>query len=350
MSKTKLTYYKTSEGIYLAKEGFNYNKVRNSIDNTLRYNEGIELQDTHHQSWKYLKGCSELNKIEKKSASVKVNIRWELKNIEDVKLGLPEVLSPKEALEEWDDDDDVYDYVITNPEYSRFNNLYTRKWDTKEGDWVDITDQFDITCAGEFSVDNVSEDYSDMKVSMISKSGWTDKESVTNIASIATYSELEKMLVPDLLIHKRPCKVDIDTTYKIVRNYIKNNIDYACAKVTSDYDFCFTVKRIIKIKPYVHKTEIKKSNGRSYAKPRFNERTIESKMETIFEMRPSKRYQGYTPIKGFRGDNLADLANNIKTYLEELMEYINTPLKECEHCKGTGCVPREYFDKNEGRE
>ena len=345
-NKTKLIYYKTSEGIYIAKDTFNYNKVRSPIDTVLRYNGGGNLEDTHHQSWKFLKGQSEISKIEKKSAPTKVNIRWELKNLDDVKLGLPEVLSPKEALEEWDDDDDVYDYIITNPKYSRFNNLYKRKWDTKEGEWEDITDQFEFACKGEFSVNNISDNYSDMEVSLIEKSGWTDKELVTDIASIATYSELEEMLVPDLMIHNRPCKIDTDTTYKIVRNHIKNNIDSSCARITSDYDFCFTVKRVIKIKPYVHKTEIKKSNGRSYAKPRFNQKTVESKMETIFEMCPSKKYQSYTPIKGFCGDNLADLADNVKTYLEELMLYINAPLQECEHCKGTGCTPRESFDKN----
>jgi dUTPase len=37
-------------------------------------------------------------------------------------------------------------------------------------------------------------------------------------------------------------------------------------------------------------------------------------------------------------DNLEEMVYNVKTYLEELMEVINRPMKECECCDGYGVV------------
>ena len=154
------------------------------------------------------------------------------------------------------------------------------------------------------------------------------------------------MLVPDLAIHNRPCSLSQDNTYKIIRSYIKNNINGKYARVTSDYDFCFTVTKVINIKPYIHTSEQTKSNGRSYAKPRIKKREINTKEFKIFEMCPKKPYQGYTPIKGFTGENLLDLSNNIKSYLDELMSVLNSPLTECPCCDGTGFSKEDKFDSN----
>ncbi len=50
-------------------------------------------------------------------------------------------------------------------------------------------------------------------------------------------------------------------------------------------------------------------------------------------------YKGYTPIKSFEGKNEIDLKTQINSYLKELMDVINEPLRECPTCQGTGIVP-----------
>jgi hypothetical protein len=60
---------------------------------------------------------------------------------------------------------------------------------------------------------------------------------------------LERMLTPEFALHERPCSITSKQTYDIVRYYVKENIDPKQAEVTSDYDFCFTVKKKVAIKP-----------------------------------------------------------------------------------------------------
>ena len=62
-------------------------------------------------------------------------------------------------------------------------------------------------------------------------------------------------------------------------------------------------------------------------------------MVEIFEMTPpSSLYRGYTPMKGWVAESLEDMKEQIRSYLEELMDVINTPVAECEHCGGTGHI------------
>ena len=170
---------------------------------------------------------------------------------------------------------------------------------------------------------------------------------MVSISSVASFSELSEMMTPDLLLHNQPCSISSEQTYKIIRKHVSDNIDPKWAVITSDYDFCFTVKKKIAIKPITRTYEQTKSNGRSYAKPRLSTKTTTHKESEIFEMTHSGRcYKGYTPISGFKGDSLQELINNIDQYLSELMTYINEPLSECQHCNGTGHIFGEPFEKN----
>ena len=117
--------------------------------------------------------------------------------------------------------------------------------------------------------------------------------------------------------------------------------------VTSDYDFCFTVKRKITIKPITTRREIKKDNGRSYASPKFKTIIQQFKEIEIFEMTPEdKKYGGYTPIAPWHANNLREMKEQIETYLANLMEEINKPVAECECCNGTGHVVGPNIDTN----
>lgn len=59
-----------------------------------------------------------------------------------------------------------------------------------------------------------------------------------------------------------------------------------------------------------------------------------------------RKYENHTVIDGFKWESLQDLIDNIKHYLDELMEVINSDMSECEHCNGTGHVINYNFDIN----
>jgi hypothetical protein len=300
------------------------------------------LEDTHLQGWVKLVGITEINTLQAYGSKKVVNIRWELINPDDTSLGIPLTITTEQADEQYDDE--IYGYSLGSKcKYQRFSSLYERKHDYQDGELGDV--EFEIVSTQEVSVSDV-DNFKDMKIATHVNKGNT--EVVQNLSSIVTYSDIEQLLVHPLALHNRPCSVSKDVTYNIVRNHIKQNINPHHARITSDYDFCFTVKKLVIIKPIEIKREHKKANGRSYAKPKFSYSTKQHKELDLFEMCPAKKYGNYTPIDGFTGDNLEDLAENIKLYLDELMEVINAPIHECEHCNGVGSVVREIGCNDRG--
>lgn len=330
----------SSEGLYVSKDSMSYNNVRSPVDRTYTFNGNIDnFENTYHNSWIFLRDVFEITKVEIKQTGYEIfNERWELVDL-PLRIELPKVISCEEACEYYDDGGD-YDFCIGNEsKYYDVRKFYERKYDQKPKPKKEV--EFTVRSLGDVSIDPKN-NYSDMKVSLYQK-GFVDHEKVVNLDSIVEYSELEEMLVPDLEIHNRPCKLSSDNTYKLVRSYIKNNINGRYARVTSDYDFCFTVKKVVKIKPFIKEWEEKKSNGKSYSRPRIHKEEVTNKVITVFEMCPSKPYNKYTPIKGFEGDNLKDLAENVRLYLDELMYAINQPLTECGCCEGRGVLMQDKF-------
>ena len=168
-----------------------------------------------------------------------------------------------------------------------------------------------------------------------------------DLSSVVRYDELEEMLTPEFLLCIRPCCLTSKQSYVIIRQYVKDNINSKMAVITSDYNFCFTVKKKINIKPLTQTWEEKKKNGKSYARPRVHSKKIEYTQKEVFEMTNNEdNYKGYTVIPGFKGASLADLAENIKLYLDELIHFINSPVSECEHCNGTGHIIEKFNDRN----
>lgn len=319
----------SENGLFVKSNLFGYTK-------SYRINNGIhEISSTWHSQWHLLKGATEITSIEKLKKGERTNYRWGLKDPDDNELKLPIELTVEEADEKYDNDGYEY-YIGSECKYHKYSFLYKRIWDTLPDEWVEV--KYEIQNKGKLSVNEV-DNFSDMKVKLSSTSIFSEQHHETKLSDIVTYSELESMLTPPLAIHNRPCSLSSHNTYRIIRAYVKDNIDNKYAKIDSDYDFCFGVSKVIPVKPYVRKTEIFKSNGKSYAKPRFNKKTISTKQQKIFEMTHAQnKHRGYTVIDGFVGDNLKDLQTQIKVYLDELMERINEPLIECPHCDGYGHI------------
>ncbi len=109
------------------------------------------------------------------------------------------------------------------------------------------------------------------------------------------------------MLPMKPSALSSEDSYKIIRAYIKEKIDGRYAEITSDYDFCFTVKKKIKLTtPYTE------TFSPIFGKGKSRKELISNRSVQIFEMTDDvKKYNGYTPIKGFVGKDHADLKKNI---------------------------------------
>ncbi|HEY5631204.1 MAG TPA: hypothetical protein VIR31_03685 [Nitrososphaeraceae archaeon] len=240
---------------------------------------------------------------------------------------IPLNLTPEDVKAYSDSDGDI---VWKN--YGEYQSLYKPVHEETPDVWESLP--VEMTILREFNIDNY-EDPIKMKVATVRpQTGWMPSN---DLASVVHYQDIERLLTPEFLLHERPCYLTSEQVYSIVRNHIKLNINPKAAFVSSDYDFCFSVKRRIQIKPVIVRTEIRKQNGRSYATPRFNTKSVTSKDEIIFEMAP-KVYNSYPVIEPWKADNLKDMAEQIKYYLDTLMEEINSEVEECANCGGKGCI------------
>lgn len=146
------------------------------------------------------------------------------------------------------------------------------------------------------------------------------------------FNQIAELLLPKVLLPTQPCSLSKQRSFDIIREHIRLNIDPKVARITSDYDFCLTVQKIIPCSEY--KTFRYEGTGKRQKKV---EIVKDKKYMECFEIAP-KEYQNYTVVTPFEGKNLEDLKKNIDTYLEDLMKEINEPLKECPTCKGYGFV------------
>lgn len=160
---------------------------------------------------------------------------------------------------------------------------------------------------------------------------------------VKTDFELEFDLLAKLTHHpvtltRHPCGLSAQDSFNIIRNHVTENINNKYARITSDYDFCLTVKKIIATDGDKKEKVLTKhlQNNRTNYKTKLNK----TREVVVFEVAP-KSYQNYSVVKPFTGKNYDDLQNNITDYLNNLMKQINKPLEDCSHCNGYGVVESE---------
>lgn len=216
----------------------------------------------------------------------------------------------------WDEDCD--DCVYTkNPSLT---SLYKR--DT-ERETVIEPSNVEIVVLGEYVID----DEFDLTKRKVQVTATTEVELLPPVESVLTFDELELLLTPEFLRHKVACTLSSKQMYNIVRQFVKQNIDTTCAKISSDYDFCFEVKRIIHApKPYG------------------------VKQEQIFEMswagyKGKGGYEKYTCIPSLSAPSLQKLYDKLADYLQNLMHLINQKAVLCEHCNGVGAIINKWKHK-----
>lgn len=327
----KLSYYKTNIGLFIRFS----NRGRNcSFENShLRLNRTI-TNAPKNGDYYYFADVHSIDVVEMRKPNRSVHVGFKLKD--NVPGSIAATLEPyytvKETGYSWGaNGEDDYGF---SPEFAPISSLYEPVYEQEDSGWGEI--KVDHEVLGELEISNYRKPES-MVVNWQRNPGIDGK--TIDLSAIVQYSDIETMLTPEFMLHTRPCSLTGDQVYKIVRTHILENIDGKYARVTSDYDFCFEVKKVVKIKPITTRREVLTEREKRYKTPKFKTDVVTSKEIPIFEMTtPSRKYGTYTPIEGWQADNLEDMATQVKVYLDALMEEINRPLEECPNCGGVGHV------------
>ena len=108
---------------------------------------------------------------------------------------------------------------------------------------------------------------------------------------------IDEIVTPSILMHNKPSKLSHQETFDIIRAYIKDNINPKVAEITSDYNFCLTVKKKInKVKPVEYTVDVNNNIfSKRKKKPKYETRYQTHTSVTVFECAP-KAYQNYTVV------------------------------------------------------
>ena len=221
--------------------------------------------------------------------------------------------------------------------YKEIKHLYHLVYDPQQYDCVAVELEWNV-----IQVVPSLEEYQEFGyIVQYDRGGWQSEGTRRIGPNEVEYVVLDRILYPDILLPTRNCSLTSSQSYEIIRKHVQIHLNRAAAEITSDYDFCFTVKKSIKLaKPYTTRYEHKKNNGRSYSPPRLKQTLHTIRTVEVFEMtKAEKPWQNYTPIPPFKGENLNALKANIDRYLDELMAYLNEPLVDCKCCGGAGVEP-----------
>jgi len=217
-----------------------------------------------------------------------VNKRWELKAGYPVSNLTPQTIN----FQSMDEDDEI-------------RGLYSYTHDIIEGNWIDVEFEYDLIDSNHFFEGKPKYQY--------------------------TNNLIDQLCTNPLLLLEKPCSITGKELYRIARSYIKTNLNGKYAKITSDYDFCFTVQKVIELaEPKPYKVDIGTKR-----RPNLITRYNQTKQVIVFESSP-EGYSNYPIQQGLSASNYEELEKKIEQYLQNTMLEINKPLVECPHCKGIG--------------
>jgi hypothetical protein len=146
-------------------------------------------------------------------------------------------------------------------------------------------------------------------------------------------------MTPSFAWHLGPCTLPSHIFYRVVRAWVKENLNGRYATITSDYDFVFEVKKILPCKPH----EVKYTHPFARTKAQRNKvhvRLEKDRKVPVFHITHKKKVHGTEYgakiLPDMTGDSLKDLLEKVKAYLDETMAMINAPLQICPYCDGSG--------------
>ena len=150
---------------------------------------------------------------------------------------------------------------------------------------------------------------------------------------VIQHDTLATLFVPSIVVNNIPCSISGEHLYDIIRQHIKANINHDVARITSDYDFCFTVQKVIKLEEPITVFKVD-------AKSKKKQHIKTERLVPIFEMSPNV-YQDYTPVPSISANNEEELKGKIDDIISNIMSHINKREFECPCCKGKGTVDEQ---------
>ena len=309
---------KTDKGCFIsdcrATSGYDYNYHRTQLDK-LFFN-GKNPTGTYYPNWYYIEEYP--TTIQREVRGACVNKRYELVDTTLESDKMPLVIP-------YEDENQYNSNVI--------ESLYRFNYDQAPNYMEDVECDIQVVC----EIDNYTFPPK-FEYNAITRTGWNDNYYTIKNADVH-HQMLDKMIFPPVLLHNRPCKLSSKQMYDLTRQYVLTHIDNSVAKITSNYAFCFEVKKLV---PLIEPETITYQNIFGRTKRERNKiHTAIKKYEekSIFEMtHEQEKYKGYSVIPELYADSEAELKEKVDAWLEGLMEIVNKPLCQCAHCHGSGYI------------
>lgn len=316
--KNKLLCIKTDKGCYISDcfvtSGYDYDYHDTKIADLL-FN-GKKATKTYCKNWYYIEDFPSLIQIERTGS--RINERYELNDVSLASEKLPVVIP-------YESKDDYNSNLI--------DTLYSYAYDRKPSYLEEVPYDIQIVC----EIDNYNFP-PNINYKGIHKWNYSDSQYTITNADVL-HQMLDKIIFPEVLLPERPCKLTSKQMYDITRQYILEHINNSVAKITSNYDFCFDVVKLI---PLITPENITYQNIFARTKRERNKihTTIKKYNEIqIFAMTHDQdNYKGYPVIPEMCANNETELKEKVDKWLEGLIELINKPLCQCPQCKGTGYI------------
>lgn len=315
----RLYCVETPDGVYIKSDG-NY---RTETMFQMLF-DGAKPDTTFLDQWGKLSAMPQ--RVTKYVHQPDINYRYELVDPAMVSDKIPAILT-REEVEYYVED---YESCWRSKQYKHLQSLYKEASDKQPNKLVD--QEFEITA---HIKTDVIRQMKDLSIPAYQNDIWVDRKDYVITNNNVTYQLLDQLRFPDIILPMLPCKLTFKQSYDIVRAFVRDNHNPKYAIITSDYDFCFTVKKRIELAAQeAYQVDVSRTK-----KPRYETRYRKSRDIEIFEMTSvEKAYPGYTPIKGFEGKDRDDLQANIDKFCDDLIKIINEPLVDCPHCNGCGVV------------
>lgn len=319
---------KTNKGYYISEKRDKNDWHRRDFKQYLF--DGETSQPSFHDDWRIISNKpTKISHIENQS---NINHRFVLTDDSLASDKIPLEIKKEDAGKDEKDCEDRYSFVW-KPELALYRSLYVEVSDEQPD--KEVLDEFEFIEL--FEVAEIKPP-PDLKYPINKR--WDDIHHEFHPDALGKdkieHQILDRIIFPTILIHETPCQLSSEETYKVVRQHVKENINLKVARITSDYDFCFEVAKIIPLAEPYNRTDVYSKRG---SRGKKETHLISTKEVKCFEMTYNPyNYKGYTPIDGFEGKTEADLKSQIDKYLVELMAFINEPVKECPNCKGKGVL------------
>ena len=300
--------------------------------NTNYYYNGKQAEPTFTNDW--YKIDKPVKTLTKSVAGQRNSKGFELIDKSFAREDVPLTLSREEAIKRYDSN-----YGDTwHIKYAHLSSLYKELFETTPATFEPV--EFEYECIYKLDKLPVQTDFK--KLDELSGVAWSGR-----VTGNVKNQVLDTIIFPAPLLVERPCQLTSQVTYNIIRSFIKSNIDPLWAKITSDYDFCFSVEKLVHLDE-IQEYQVDINNtmwNKRKRKPKYETRYQKTRSVKIFEMTP-KVYNSYPIIEGFKGVSHEDLKSNIETYLNDLITEINKPLIDCSCCKGLGVTGLTKIETN----